>query len=309
MSVTVEEETEEIKVNTVTNYGVDPAASNTVKMDMDVEAGGEKIELGILSERKSENETEVTIDASMQGMSMKVLVLNFKKDGENYTISANVPVVEATATIGGTLKTTSDSVEATVDTVSYAMTSEGIDGNVEDFNIKGYIKQGGTFDDREAKNLFKLTEDELMTIVEAISTDFGALAGETEVGGAMVDYVDSSKMASANANAKTVYVAFASALTEMAIEDVESYDYEFYNEDGVFANPVTSEGYTIDVTSYLGDEFEGYYYVNVDMLSYMVNFALWSETPIDYYYQYGDFDQEMFAEEGDYIGCYPLADY
>ena len=309
MSVTADEETKAIKADTIVNYGVDPTASNTVKMDMTIDADGEKLEFGILSERKSENETDVKINMSMQGVSMEVVALNFKKDGENYTISANIPVVEATATIGGTLKTTSDSVEATVDTVSYAMASEGIDGNLENFNIKGYIKQGGTFDDRDAKNFFKLTEEELMTIAEAIGTDFGALAGETEVGGAMVDYVDSSKMAAANANAKTVYTAFSAALTEMAIEAVESYDYEFYNEDGVIANPVTSEGYTIDVTSYLGDDFEGYYYVNVDMFSYMVNYALWSETPIDYYYQYGDFDQEMFAEEGDYIGCYPLADY
>ncbi len=309
MSVTADEETEEIGIDCITSYGVDPAASNEVKMDMTIEAGGEKFEFGILSERKSENETDVKIDMSMQGMSMEVVNLNFKKDGENYTISANIPVVEATATIGGTLKTTSDSVEATIDTVSYAMASEGIDGNVENFNIKGYIKQGGTFDDRDAKNFFKLTEDELMTIAGAIGTDFGALAGETEVGGAMVDYVDSSKMASANANAKTVYTAFSTALTEMAIEGVESYDYEFYNETSGDYNVATSEGYTIDVTSYLGDDFEGYYYVNVDMFSYMVNFALWSETPIDYYYQYGEFDQEMFAEDGKYIRCYPMAEY
>lgn len=303
MSVTVEEETEEIKVNAITNYGVDPAASNTVKMDMAVEAGGEKIELGILSERKSENETEVTIDASMQGMSMKVLVLNFKKDGENYTITANIPVVEATATIGGTLKTTSDSIEATVDTVSYAMTSEGIDGNVEDFNIKGYIKQGGTFDDREAKNLFKLTEDELMAMVEAVAADFSALAGETEVGGAMVGYVDSSKMAAANANAKTVYVAFSTALTEMAIEGVECEDFEFNN------TSVTSTGYDLNIAEYLGNDFTGYYYAYVNPFDYMVEYAIWSDSPIEYPWQYSESDLEWLSEDGAQVGCYPLADY
>ena len=303
MSVTVEEETQDVKLNVITAYGADPAASNTVKMDMTIEAGGEKIELGILSERKSENETEVTIDASMQGMSMKVLVLNFKKDGENYTIAANVPVVEATATIGGTLKTTSDTVEATVDTVSYAMTSEGIEGNVEDFNIKGYIKQGGTFDNRDAKNLFELTEDELMTIVEAISTDFGALAGETAVGGAMVDYVDSSKVAAANANAKTVYVAFSSALTEMAVAGEEFEDFEFNN------TSVTSTGYDLKIAEYLGNDFTGYYYAYVNPFDYMVEYAIWSDSPIEYPWQYSESDLEWLSEDGVQIGCYPLADY
>ncbi|MBR4096245.1 MAG: hypothetical protein IKK42_02950 [Oscillospiraceae bacterium] len=303
MSVTADGETQDVKVNSITNYGVDPAASNTVKIDMTVEAGGEKLELDVVSERKDENETDVKIDMSMQGVSMQLVALNFKKDGENYTITANIPVVEATATIGGTLKTTSDSVEATVDTVSYAMTSEGIDGNLESFNIKGYIKQGGTFDNRDAKNFFKLTEEELMTMVEAIGTDFGALAGETEVGGAMVDYVDASQSAAANANAKTVYVAFASALTEMAVAGEEFEDFEFNN------TSVTSTGYDLNIAEYLGNDFTGYYYAYVNPFDYMVEYAIWSDSPIEYPWQYSESDLEWLSEDGVQIGCYPLADY
>lgn len=309
MSVSDDNESQAIGIECITSYGADPAESDEVTMDMTIEADDEKLKLGMVSERKSEDETEVTVDMSMQGVSMEVVVLNFKREDNEYTISAEIPVVEATATISGNFETTSDSVEVTVDKVSYAMASEGIDGNLEDFEIKGYIKQGGKFDDRDAKNLFKLSEDELMGIVEAIGTDFSALAGETEVGGAMLGYIDNSKITAANANAKTVYVAFASALTQMSIDGGSSYDYEFYNETSGITDVETSEGYVLNITEYLGDNYEGYYYVSVDMSNYAVEYALWSETPIDYYYQYGEFDQEMFAEEGNYIGCYPLANY
>ncbi|MBQ7980819.1 MAG: hypothetical protein IJ305_04335 [Oscillospiraceae bacterium] len=306
MTMTVEEETQDIKLDMVTSYGADPETSNEVNVEITIEAAGEEVVVEILSERKSENETEVAISASVQGVSMEVVVLNFKRDGENYTISAEVPVAEAEATVEGTFKNDGKSVEATVEKVTYAMATEEIEGNVENLNIKGYIKQGGEFDDREAKNFFELTEEELMTIVENISNDFGALAGNTEVGGTMTEYVDASNMASVNANAKTVYTAFSAALTEMAVEGVEFDDFEFYNETSGDLNVTTTSGYAIDIAEYLGDEFTGYYYVNLDPYTYIVNFALWSETPIDYFYQYGEFDQEMFAEDGDYIGCYPL---
>ncbi len=309
MSVTEDEETQDIKLDLITSYGADPATSNEVTVEMTIDVAGEKVVVEIISERKSENETEVVINAAMQGMSMEVVVLNFERDGENYTITAKIPVVKAEASVDGTLKTESNSVEATVDKVTYAMATEEIEGNVEDLNIKCYIKQGGKYDDREAKDFFKLTEDELNTFVEDISNDFGALAGNTTAGSAMIGYVDKSKQASADASAKTVYTAFSSALTKMAVEGVEFDDYEFYNEAYGDYNATTSSGYSINVTEYLGDDFAGYYYVNIDPYTYIVNFALWSETPIDYFYQYGEFDQEMFAEDGDYIGCYPIADY
>lgn len=306
MSVTADEETQDIKLDAVTTYGADPAASGKVKVEATVEADGEKIVVEILSERKSENETEIKISFNMQGMSMELVNLNFKRDGENYTIAATVPVIEATATVEGTFKSDSKSVEATVDKVAYAVKSEEIEGNVEGLNIKGYIKQGGDFDNREAKNFFKLTEEELMAAAEAIENDFGALAGETVTGGAMLDYVDKSKQASADSNAKVVYTAFSAALTEMAVEGVEFEDFEFYNETSGDYAVETTNGYAINVTDYLGDDFTGYYYVNVDPYSYLVNFTLWSEEPIEYFYQYSDFDQEMSAEDGQYIGCYPL---
>ncbi len=307
-AITEDEETQNIKADVVTSYGVDPAESNEVTVDIEMEANGEKISADIVSERKSENETEVKISASMQGMSMDIAVLNFKRDGESYTISAEIPVAQAKATIAGTLKTDSKSVEATVDTVAYEMATEEIEGNVEGLNIKGYIKQGGTFDSREAKNLFKLTEDELKALVEAVGNDFGALAGETSVGGAMTSYIDKSKQSSANANAKSVYVAFSAALTEAGIQGAEIDDYELYNETAGDYSAVTSNGYQLNVSEYLGADFTGYYYVSFDPSTYAVDYALWSEEPIEYTYQYNDFDQEMLAEEGEYVGCYPLAE-
>ena len=312
MTVTEGEESQNVKADIVASYGADPAASDKMTIEMTIDANGETIVVEIISERKSENETEVKINAAMQGMTMEIVALNFKKDGENYTITANVPVLEAEAAVNGTFKTTGTSVEATVDKVTYAMATEEIEGNVENLNIKCYIKQGGEYTDKTAKGFFTLTEEELMTEVEAIGNDFGALMGDDQMastlGGSMIDYVDNSKQASADANAKCVFVAFASALTEMSIQGVEFEDFEFYNEVSGDYN-VVANGYELNLTEYLGDAFTGYYYVNVDPYTYAVNYALWSEEPIEYYYQYSEVDQQWAAEEGQYIGCYPLFTY
>ena len=307
-AVTEDEESKTVKADIIVTYGADPAASDEATVNMTLEADEEKIVIDIISERKSENETEVKINAAMQGATMEVVVLNFEKDGENYEISAEVPLLDAEATVKGTFKTADKSVEATVDSVAYAMNSQEIEGNIESLNIKCYIKQGGEFVDKAAKNFFELTEEEIMTAVEEIGNDFGALAGNTAVGGSMIDYIDKSKQTSADANAKTVYTAFAAALTYMSIEGAEFEDYEFYNATSGDYN-VVANGYEMNLSEYLGDDFPGYYYVNLDPYTYAVNFALWSETPIEYHYQYSRYDQEMFAEEGQYIGCYPISEY
>ena len=305
MAVTVEEESQNVKADIVVSYGADPAASDKMTVEMTIEAGGETIVVDIISERKSENETEVKINAAMQGMTMEVVVLNFKKDGENYTISADVPVIEAKATANGTFKTTGSSVEATVDKVSYAMASEGVEGNIESLNIKCYIKQGGEYVDKTAKGFFTLTEEDLMADIEAIGNDFGALMGDdqmaTTLGGSMTDYVDESKFAAANANAKTVYTAFSVALTEMAVAGEKFEDFEFNN------TAVTSTGYELNVADYLGSDFEGYYYVAIDPFDYVVYYAIWSDQPIEYPWQYSESDIEWLSENGAQLGCYPLA--
>ena len=302
------EEAQNVKADIIAAYGADPENSDEVSINMTLEADGEKIVIDIISERKSENETEVKINAAMQGATMELVVLNFERDGENYEISAEVPLLDAEATVKGTFKTADKSVEATVGSVAYAMNSQEIEGNFESLNIKCYIKQGGEFVDKSAKKFFELTEEELMTAVEEIGNDFGALAGKTTTGGAMLDYVDNSRQASANANAKIVYTAFAASLTQLAIEGVEFSDYEFYNaESGNYT--VLVNGEDIGLTEYLGGDFSGFYYVSIDPYTYAVNFALWSETPIEYTYQYSSYDQEMFAEEGQYIGCYPISEY
>jgi len=305
MAVTVEEESQNVKADIVVSYGADPAASDKMTVEMTIEAGGETIVVDIISERKSENETEVKINAAMQGMTMEVVVLNFKKDGENYTISADVPVIEAKATANGTFKTTGSSVEATVDKVSYAMASEGVEGNIESLNIKCYIKQGGEYVDKTAKGFFTLTEEDLMADIEAIGNDFGALMGDdqmaTTLGGSMTDYVDESKFAAANANAKTVYTAFSVALTEMAVAGEKFEDFEFNN------TAVTSTGYELNVADYLGSYFEGYYYVAIDPFDYVVYYAIWSDQPIEYPWQYSESDIEWLSENGAQLGCYPLA--
>lgn len=171
MTLTIGGEAGDIKAEAVITYGADPEKSEETTIEIEAEAKGEKVSASIVSERKSKNETEVTIKAGAMGVSMEIATLNFERDGEDYTISAEVPLAEAKATIEGTIKTDKKSVEATVEKISCSIPSEYIDVNLKDFDLKFYIKQGGKFDDRDAKNLFKLSEEEIMTFVENVGSD------------------------------------------------------------------------------------------------------------------------------------------
>lgn len=304
-------EGEAMTADVVSVFGAEPDKSQEKTVEVNVVYAGQEVAVIITTEVKDENNTVVDIELKTMGMSMEVVTLDFEKDGEDYTITAKVPVISAEATVEGTVKGDKKSVEFTVDKVKY--NAEGVDGEVA-LDIRFAAEQGGKFDDRKAeKNFFDITEDELDKFAEDVENDFTAVGDNMETGndpitGSMFDYIDKSQISSANANAKMVYTAFASVLTQMAIEGVECTEYSFSNTASGDLN-IKCGDYDMELADYLGDSFEGYFHVSVDPSTYAVEYALWSEEPLEYTFQPSETDQEYMAEEGSLIGCYPYATY
>ncbi|MBQ8826830.1 MAG: hypothetical protein IJ007_07040 [Oscillospiraceae bacterium] len=300
---------ETVTVDGTVTFGAEPVALGKKTVDLKAAVSGQEYTASIVYDYISDDRTEVSVDVAGQGMTLQVVKLVFEKGEGRYTVSADIPVLTATASMGGALTAGDNSVEFTVDTVkySYADTEESVD-----VSMKLTALQGGTFYDMEAeKSFFELTEEEITAFAENAENDFAAVVesgdyAEDSAVGDMVEYVESSKIAAANANAKMVYVAFASALTQMGIEGVECTEAEFMNDaEGDFE--IVCNDFDFDLASYLGDSFTGYYYVSVDPEIYSVKYALWSEEPLEYYYQLADYDQESLAQDGIYVGAYPLS--
>ncbi len=299
-------------------YGADPASAVNRTFELSAEMEGKEYIVTFITTKTDENTTDVAVSVKADSMTMELAVLTFARNDETYRIDAKIPLISATASLEGTVKTTDTTVDLTADKVTYG--AEGISGEIE-LGVKAYVKQGGTYDDRASQgNLLKLSEEELKAAVTNIANDFAEVFSATDVGaatiGTMNSYVAAADTASADANAKTVYVAFSTVLTDMAINGINFYDYEYYNETAGDFNLVIN-GYDVDfneiaydagLAEYLGAGFGGYYYVGVNSGDYTVEYALWSEEPIEYPWQYTEEERQEFAsEDGVVIGVYPMA--
>ncbi|MBQ8780829.1 MAG: hypothetical protein IJZ72_04065 [Oscillospiraceae bacterium] len=304
MDIVVEDDA--VAFDAVTTFGAEPTAVGKKTVELALTAMGQLYTATINYDYVSDDKTVVDIKASGQGAALDVATLTFEKADGRYTISVNIPLLTAKASVEGALATADKSVEFTVDKVAYtvAETEETMD-----FALKMSASQGGTYDDRAAeKGFFELTEEELEAFAENAENDF---SGVLE-GGDMSEYVETSKIATANANAKQIQIAFSSALTQMGINGVKCTETEFMNEtDGDI--DIICNDYDLDLASWLGEDYAGYYYVSVDPEKYMVKYTLWSEEPIEQhyqfenteqFYQFADYEQKNLADDGVYVGAY-----
>ena len=147
----------------------------------------------------------------------------------------------------------------------------------------------------------------------------------------MVVYVRNSKVSKANANAKQVNIAMTAALTEFASsqhsfsssgsEDLVAISIR-EKSNGTADIPYTisgkysgTDGYPLDFTAYLGDNFQGCGVGIVDPESITVRYSFWSENPNNEVPLtikakqgiYTEKSQHEDAVSGVIYGCYPLA--
>lgn len=110
-----------------------------------------------------------------------------------------------------------------------------------------------------------------------------------------------------NSEAKQLHTAISASLTLAGIANIEIESSEIINKyDGDI--DLWFGDYDADLKAYLGEDYEGYYYVYINPDTYSVNFALWSEQPIpdSCKYQFTEQEQSKLWRDGVRIGCYPL---
>lgn len=301
--ITVDGETAEAYIRT--NYGADPAKTDKGQFAAGLIADGEEMSITADTTR-GENVSDMVISMTQSGETTELAKLTFEESDDGaYTITASIKELEAEAKITGTVTSEKDTFTATVDRISLS------EGSAEvSYLPKGVltVTKGGKKPELTAeKEFFDITEEELDTLAENIEADFGAVlnsAANDSVVGGMINYVEESKIASANANAKACYVSVTTTLTQIAIKD-KTVDGSYAEGEGA-ALTIGSETY--DQSDYLGSDFNGYYYGTVDGESYMVNYMLWSEEPIpdEYKKPLTADEQEELANQGIIIGCYPI---
>ncbi len=275
-----------------TDYSDDDEYDSNIRIDADITSG--------------ENSSDMTIKMDKDGETTELAKINCTKDGDNYTLTADIPEAEITAKAEGTISADSKEFKMTVDRVSLVSGSTEVSYLPK---IVITVKKGGEILALDAeKEFLDITEEELDALGENIENDFMAVLDEfaegSVLGESMTNYVRKSKISSANANAKTVYTALAVQLTEMAI-DGETVKGSVIEGNGT---DISIGGKKYDLSDYLGDEFSGYFYGECDPDTYSANYVLWSKEPIpdQYMDQISRDEQESLADDDVYIGCYPI---
>ncbi|MCH5349940.1 MAG: hypothetical protein J1E40_11500 [Oscillospiraceae bacterium] len=297
-----------ISLNAV--FGADPAnaekQSFTFKMDVDYYDDSEYFEDSYMvisaDVVKSENKTEVTITSDDNGEFEALATIICEKNGDNYTVTLDVPEEDITAKMEGTIVTDNNSFTMTIDRVAL------VEGSAEvaySPKIVIGVKKGGEILVLDAeKEFLDITEDEMDALIENAEADFEAVFEEYAEDSAMGNYIKKSKMSSANANAKMVHTALASHLVQIGIDNVEIKGDTIEGKGYTF----TIDGKKVELPDYLGEEFSGYSYAEINPETYAVYRVVWSEDPIpdEYKRQISYDEQESLANDGILIGCYPL---
>lgn len=254
-----------------------------------------------------EDSSVIAITADNGTETMDVASITSTRNGESYNIKLDIPLVEITGTADGTIKTEKNSFTLTVDKLALVKGA----GEVS-YAPKGVISftKGGAMPELDAeKEFLDITEEEMDALAENIESDFTAVleefAEDSPLASSMKDYINKSKKASANANAKICFTALASELTMMAIdgETVSGTVAEGSGYNAVIGNAEKS------MSDYLGEDFSGYFYAEIDPEIYSVNYVVWSEDPLtdEYKRVLTSDEQDTLAEQGIFIGCHPLS--
>ncbi|MBP0965340.1 MAG: hypothetical protein J5999_08625 [Oscillospiraceae bacterium] len=166
------------------------------------------------------------------------------------------------------------------------------------------VTECGSLTKPESKPFFSITEEEFEAMGEAIGDSLYEMFEESD--SALGDYIRKSKEASANSNAKTVYINAATYMTNCEIRDC----YINYSSTGGSIGDYIDEKPAYDGTEadfkkalayYMGSEDGGYYYVIFE--NGAPSKAMWSADPA-----FGEAAEKGGPIDLDgscIVGCYP----
>lgn len=298
--VTVDDETVCFFMNAL--YGAEPENSDKQSFRAGISGDGEEyfITADLTHE---ENGSSVLISLSEDGEVSELASFASYRDGEDYKLTLDIPDEEIFCTAEGTVKTDKKSFEITLDKIS------AVSGSAEvSYMPNGVVtvEKGTPMPELDADGeLLALTEEEFDTLMENLESDFTAVMQETPYGSEMLSYVEKSKLSAANANAKSCHTSAMVVLTQAAIYDETIGGSEISNDGGIMFRFGDTE---TDCSDYLGESFTGYVYGEFDFDDCSVDFMLWSEEPIPDGMKHliSSEEQQEYAEQGVYIGCYPI---
>ena len=282
-------------------YGADPENSGKQSFKAGISADDE--EYAVAADiTMNDNGSETVFSLIDNGETSELATLASNREGENYTITLDIPDAEISCKAEGTVKTDKKSFEITLDRIS------AVSGSTEvSYLPKGVVtvEKGGAIPALDAeKEFLDITEEELDTLLENVESDFTAVMEETAPGSAMSNYIQKSRISSSNANAKMYHTAAAVLLTEAGINDESLSGSEVSGSGVVFDFGGTAK----DASDYLGENAKGYFYGEYSPDYYSVKYIIWSEDPIpdNMKKPLSADEQTELAEQGTYIGCYPL---
>ncbi|MCM1022774.1 MAG: hypothetical protein NC395_01785 [Prevotella sp.] len=300
MLITIGEESMNFYANAL--YGADPENSGTQIYTAGISSGDEEYSVKAVT-TGTENGSSTAVTVSANGEESEFAEFSANRDGENYTLTLEIPEEEISCKAEGTVKTDKKSFEITLDRVS------AVSGSAEvSYLPKGVVRaeKGGAMPELDAdKEFLDITVEELDTLLENIEDDFTAVLKETSMGGTMLDYIDKSKLSQANANAKTAHVAATAALVREYVNNGRSFPGSEISGNGT---EFSFGGEETDLADFLGESFSGYVYGEFDGEECVLEYMLWSAEPIPDGKKklLSSDEQQELAEQGTYIGCYPV---
>ena len=160
-------------------FGAEPASAEKQTHTLGINAGGENAEI-VMDVIHTETSAKVIANMTSGEESMSLFTMTSEKNGDNYSLSVNI-ADEITAGIEGTISTSGNSFDMTIDKVSAGYGSGEFSYSP---NVKVNVKKGGEIDILDAEGEFlDITEEQLDTLMENIANDFSDVINGTSLGG------------------------------------------------------------------------------------------------------------------------------
>ena len=167
-------------------FGADPASAEKQTHTLGINADGENVEI-VMDVIHTETSAKVIANMTSGGESMELFTMNSEKNGDNYNLSVNL-MGEITAGIEGTVSTSGNTFDMTIDKISAGYGSGEFSYSPK---AKVNVKKGGEISVLDAEGEFlDITEEQLNSLIENISSDFESVLSGVLGSGAYGSYGD-----------------------------------------------------------------------------------------------------------------------